>query len=324
MTNTKKRCGLVAVCLALGLFVWIRELASWRPQKIGVWTDARLVEDLGHGPWIVTSKQLINVESGHEITVPANATETSEYHFSPDGRTFAFTGEAGGNLCIEWRDCASGRLLRKFDKFFGNYESQSNFTFQFLPEGKSLILTADNGVEISTLNGSKFDFFTLPDKTGTASLSSHGKWLFIPKGDGGDIRNSKIYDLSKRRLQSEMQKGRGWVMEHQFSPDGNFIIISDTNGPGEDSGTWIADVKTGHKLRDIATPFRYDFDFPFSPDSQRIVVPNSSGERELRITQTGKTIRKLPSIFGSSTFAPDGNFLYVRDENGVLWKIRVR
>lgn len=343
--SSKKRWGLGAtVFVALALFWWARELASWRPQKIGIWPDALLVEDLAHGPWIVTSKQLINVENGHRISLPTSATKWSDYRFSSDGRSFALSVIEGDKFpYIEWRDSASGRLLRKFDKFLGDYAHQqgaAKLNFEFPSQGEKLIVIADNGVDFLSLNSPKRDFFAIPEWPNARPdpslkvFSPDGKWLFVPETTDRPQLGSKIYNLSQRCLQSKIEMSLNTIHQIGFSPDGTSVII--TNYTSNDDGSrkseiWMADVQTGRKLWDFA-PFhdnmedsiRRNFPFRFSPDGQRLIALNPSHDWELRSARSGKLIRRLPPIFGQSTFAPDGNFLYTLDEDSILWKIRVR
>lgn len=324
----KRKLAIIAAIVAPpGLFLWARSVASWRPQKVTA-QPVSLVQDAIHGPWVDEGGALRNLETEQRIIVPVERRE-DEPRISPDGRSMAFSYFSGNNTSgyspfIEWRQCASGRILRRFDEFFGDYFAPPDF--QFSPSGSNLLLLAGDGMETLPLDGSPARFVPLPEMKDFQILSDDGKWLCFESRPENPHHDLRVYDVQTRRLHTVIKHGRSCVTSSAFSTDASLLCFADTQGPGEDRGAWVADAKTGAKLWDLNwfTP-----GFQFSPDSQMLLIFDSDGSNpkvELRVARTGKRLGVLqfPKPVHQALFSRDGNFIYALDEDGTLWKMRAR
>lgn len=90
--SIKRRLAVTAAIVApLGLFLWARLVASWRPQKMTAQPVSFLIEDAVHGPWVDEAGTLRNLETEQHIVVPVDRRGDTP-QISPDGRSPTFLG----------------------------------------------------------------------------------------------------------------------------------------------------------------------------------------------------------------------------------------
>lgn len=323
----------VVILFPLGLGLWARSAASWRPQKIGNYVNCFLVNGGEDGPWLrVTYNRALQLDDGRRA-IYLGGFEDSELHFSPDGRSYAVSlleknKHDKYTQCIELHKASSGKLLQRFRKFLGD-ESPHNFRFSL--NGANLIISISHGVEMLPLDGSKTSFFRVPHIVGESWISPDGKWMCIPSytpspKPGMNQSPLRIYNVQTGRLSQSIKNGRSVTVNAGFSPDASLIWVSDGEGEGADRGTWLCDARSGRKLWDCPTPL---MDCAFSADSKSILLYNSISSASglaVRDARTGKLLRSLPLShpIREATFSGDGSAVYAIDDDDTVWKVRVR
>lgn len=333
-----------AIPLPLGLGLWARSAASWRPQKIGTFPASLhhgFIEDAAHGPWVYQTDNLaLNLENGSRAVIPkaAEIFPPCQHRFSPDGRSFVRLFQVNDKrldyqLRIEWRECASGRLLRRFDKFLGEGGPHD---VQFSPDGTNLLIPLDDGVETRPLGASKVTFHSLPVSKGERifCLSPNGELVCAESTTIKPPSSSvKIYDVKTGTLIQTMTPRSTQTYMARFCPDSSLLVVTDVD-PSR-TGTWIGDTKSGARLWQVsAGGTDNNIRFRFAPDNQTVLVfdePPAESDSiaswrgvELRDAHTGKQLRTFQVVrpLAKAAFSFDGASIYALDVDGALWKIR--
>ena len=252
--------------------------------------------------------------------------------FSSDGRSFAvFTGHVAGITdAIEWHDCASGQLLRRFTQSQGNGNIEEN-ELHFSSDDANLLLFTGRGVEILPLDGSQASHAPLPELKEFSFLSTNGKWLCSHIEAATPPRTRwKIYDVRAGRLEQAIEHGRPLPVSASstFSPDGSLLGFVDGDEYGSNTAAWVGDAKSGTKLWDASSSWVSPH-LLFSPDSQNLLIFDDTPDSprlELLSARTGKRLYafQLTRSFIAAAFSPDGGIVYGLDRPGTIWKLRVR
>jgi Tol biopolymer transport system component len=147
-------------------------------------------------------------------------------------------------------------------------EKQDNFDIYVKQSGvaEPLRLTTDPGPELSPAwspDGRTIAFLRVFSVT-KASL------LLMPSLDSGPVR--QLAEVAAPTWTYEGLKSLAW------SPDGNWLAVSDGSSPNSPKCLYLISVHTGEKRRLTLPPAAYDdFDPAFSPDMRRLVFVRYSG-----------------------------------------------
>ncbi|BCM92946.1 hypothetical protein IAD21_04830 [Abditibacteriota bacterium] len=315
-----------AIILPLGLGLWARSAASWRPQKIGTFPNAFLVKDVIHGPWVYESNnRVLNLENGSQIAIPI---DRYQIRVSPDSHSFVVSVEdnLGKIRSFEWRDCQSGKILRRLNKLLGHHKVVD---FQYSPDGTQLRILMTDGVGIMPLNGSQASFSPLPIPASddSQSLSPDGKWV-CSVSEYTTSKQITIYDVKTLNVYRTIHHEHSFASQSSFSPDSSLLCVEDYDDPLGKGEMCVCDVKSGHKLWNSNQNYQQTY-FEFSPDSQTVLIFDANGSKApfgLYGARTGKLLRefKFTKLLSQAAFSSDGDFIFALDINRTVWKIRVR
>lgn len=275
-----------------------------------------------------------NLTTGVEHRFPT--TDWASYCFAPDGGTFALLYRNKQHMSsmaqVEWRDTASGKLLRSFGRFYfpGNALVRRD-RVRFAPNGKSLRVITEEGQRILPLDGAQQKLMPWPKREPEIVAWCDKYWL--REAEVTSKRDVvELYDANTGRLLRTMPMQRKSPLGTQLSPDSSLVALRDIHGVmGMSEANYCIDLATGQRLK----PFN-GRDFVFTPDSRHLVVQRGmeGDENELFLcdARTGQTLRQLyaPASqlnLASGTFTPDGKYFYVVDASrgaATVWKIRVQ
>lgn len=225
--------------------------------------------------------RLWDYDSGKELrnlSVPTQYGRVS-HAFSPDG-TFLAVGWGGDRIQL-WR-LDSGQELRRFEP------AQSAVSLvHFLPDGKTLAATGDQGVtlwDVATGKVLRESLFRRPAaKAGSPKFGPIFYWLYL-------VLKSVLLK------EDAFQESRGGMIRGQalaFSPDGKLLASADMENAGP-AKIRMWDVATGTALHHWSMPGAYIDCLLFSPDAKLLAVSAMNQTTvSLFDPATGKELRQL-------------------------------
>ncbi len=339
----------LAFAIPLAIFGIVRQVASWRPVRIGI-------ENSDNQSLIVSpdGKHLVVFGFyGDTQTRPdfwkargwdlENATnhalrfgQLTPARFSPDGRSIlslhdeSFSSFFDGGDLAQSHDFQSGRLNARFaDK--KRWEFDDPEAVQFTKDNRLVIAGGFEGVRSYDARTAQLEKrVTLhPDSPSIAVLSrtNLGNRTSLSE-DGKSLMTSNppaLWDVaSGRRLRKLPVPKCDRSGQFLFSPDLSVIIWENKNttGPQGAPGWSITDPFLGRVLWQTAKNVS---GLAISPDSQSVLL-STPNRFELRQIKTSRLIRALPkpdsNVYNVAISAAEE--LFYLDEQGQIWRQRLR
>lgn len=266
---------------------------------------------------------LLDAATGKEVrefvvnTGTVNFVKTVAY--SPDGR-FVLTGFKGNALL--W-NAATGEVVKQFK---GDSNSVSNVAFS--PDGKFIVAEPNRPLdkEIAVLweagTGKVAQTFELKSSQSPiptySTFSLDGRYLLLS--------DNRIWDLSTGNVVQDFKKRAGLVKSAAFSPDGRFILFSNS-----ENRAILFDITTGQEIRRFIAPVRQGYvsdmnSVCFSPDGRYILSGSFDSIARLWDVATGKEERRFVGherSVNSVAFSPDGRLALTAssDNTARLWDV---
>ena len=342
--------------LPLALFAWAWQAASWRPKIVGVqptslgtWQpqlvpggelfgsqisispDGRNLSSLAIGKFpddltlfslVTRQKMWHRAEQGERIWPPA---------FSPDGQTVAVATEKSAfgrprlTLALVLLDAATGKrrrtLLPKSNLL--NMES-----FAFLSDSEMVVATKQGVIVVDTQTGKPIRQWklNLPALTiqkrplpNQSHVAADGATV-IALMNGSFETAVAIYDVKTG------QRRGIWTYPQVFrnprlSPDGKIWIMK----RAKDDLADVYDAQTGKKLWGTFAAENPSLPWSWSVDGRQILTAFDN-RMSLLNARTGHELRSLKGRLNTQALALDsrGGFYYTLDNQGVIWRWRLR
>jgi WD40 repeat protein/tetratricopeptide (TPR) repeat protein len=251
-----------------------------------------------HHWWRLIHCQLAQIDAD---AVPVTA-------FSPDGKSFASSGEGG---VIVVRDA---------------WTMQESFVLKGHPNKVTALAFCDDGRQLASGGQDKtVKVWDLAQRREVRSLEGHTAGVraiaFSPGGDrlasASEDKTTRLWDARTGREVRPPRTFRGEVWAVAFSPDGKRLA---TGGLADSPQVW--DAATGQTLFALTQGQEIIFSVAFSPDGKRLA---SSGIAiQLWDTTSGRPVQTLKGHNGPVTavdFSPDGARLASASSDGTvrLW-----
>ena len=290
MTSRIKHSLLLAVgVLTLGIFLWMRSLASWRPVKVGTVAPNRSVSNLARDGktaliWGSVPPFILNIESGQKTSWPH--VNTNFLGFSPSSPRWAFFLNFTRQKELEVREIQTARLKRTFRW------PKSRFNTQLVFDGQPDNIGIVDGVTFQhwnipsgqILHKLQLDVRTLPGDSPSYALSKDGTELVGCSGDQGRVWNT----TSGKLLRSWKLDSTNYGFPTFFSDDARVVAYTYTSSTEVQPPLVFVDTTTGKvrwKTKENPTPHYRTGD--------ELVVPDATGCAILDIN-TGLPKRHLP------------------------------
>ena len=341
----KPKLRWLLLLIPLALFAWAYGAASWRPKMVGVqpnvssgsssWYPLLIVSPDGERMASYTlangrSLALWDVASRKMLWQHSNPMTgwLKPLAFSPDSRVLAVvseTGTFGGEPSgIDLLDADSGQRRRRMVAT-GNLDLQS---VGFLSP-RELVIASHRGASVvetqtgKTVRQWSFDvpvptrkqYPTLPQ----SHVSADGKTVVVLAKGKGDS-SLTLYDArsgAKRRA----WKIRSVYRRPRLSPDGSLCVLQRQNRDTAE----VYDCANGQQLWGPFASDSIDLSWSWSADGRQIT---SFADPSLMAfdARTGRKVANR-SIAGSlQTYAADprGNYFCILDDQGIIWRWRLR
>jgi RNA polymerase sigma factor (sigma-70 family) len=196
----------------------------------------------------------------------------------------------------------------------GTLRHRSFYPNQALPDGKTLLLNADDEIRwIDLATGRTVDSWPLPAGHAVCGFSRDGRLALL-----SDRKTFRLWDLTRRTpLQAFQPKDQlGTDADALFAPDGKIVVTN--SGVNYNPGLIRAwDAATGSELWQEGVMGFYDrglWPLGFLPDEKTLVVLDKSDYRVcLRDRATGRQLRSFPTMSRNdsrmSRLSPDGKWV---------------
>jgi WD40 repeat protein len=273
--------------------------------------------------------------------------------WSPDGKTLATYGHAGG-LCT--LDAATGKILRRYDLGLKDYP---NGDIRFTDEGKGVavvdhlgyrvidlatgkntvhhpwdrdmyrsltdVLLSPDGKTFLTCDNVDLNLHRCSDRSLVWTAKVAGKWTagaaFSPDGKRVAVPDRdqalKVRDAATGKVEFELKSDQKQISNVVFSPDGRRLA---TLGWRESRDVVVWDLTAKLPLARIADMGMGMTRAAFSPDNTILVVTGGTDDTFVIDAKTGKTLRKFrtwPSTL-SLAFGPDGKTIFCGGNDGCI------
>ena len=326
--------GLTGV-VVVGVFFWMRELVSWRPQQVAILpTGSQFCFESGAEPVIVTSifngngnrhSQSLNLSNGH---VHLFSKETNLLLGVVDNTG---AGEAYFWFCfqkadeVELYDIQTGELKHRFVA-----RSELNEPFEAIRltrKARSLCAWRNayfwewDVASEKLIRKVKLQSPWPPNSNREPlyAISPGGKWLISYLNTTGRMWDARNGHLLK---QWSLQLASSSLLPevYRFSPDARFILFRPfaiMNGP---SSWQILDASTGC----FRWGFRGEFEPDFAAQGDECVVPQTQN-CEVRDVATGRILRQLPGPRqrDGEIISFNSDFIYTMNSRKIFrWRAR--
>lgn len=339
----------LAFALPLAIFGIVRQVASWRPVRIGI-------ENSNNQSLIVSpdGKHLVVFgEYGDTETRPdywkargwdlENATDhalrfgrLTPARFSPDGQSVlslydgTFGGLFDGGVLAQSHDFRSGRLNARFaDK--KRWEFDDPEAVQFTKDNRLVIASSFEGVRFYDARTAQLEkrvtLHPNPPSIAVLSRTNLGTRTSLSE-DGKSLMTTNppaLWDVaSGRRLQQLPVPKCDRSGQSLFAPDLSVIIWENKNttGPQGAPGWSITDPFSGRVLWQTAKNVS---GLAISPDSQSVLL-SALNRFELRQIKNSHLIRSFPkpdhNVYRVAISAAEE--LFYLDEQDYIWRQRLR
>lgn len=330
-TRTRKIALCLAVLMMVGVFFWMRELASWRPQLVSVtrsgplpmnrfrYMQWPLVKISPNARFVFVDERRMGSSTGildlQKRTFFKNNSWARHYViFSPDSqRAFIWNPNEFFRVgfLISTRD---GKTIRKLS--FQSISASNSKNFCFSSDGRELLLVGDSeiwrsNIQTRKIKGQRLWPAIAINEDMAVVFSTNQKQLMMHDTDG-----LHFYDVQTGQklgfIGGQNLDNAGW------SPDGKIVWA------------WQASAANFLKVhrgqgRSLHT---FQFDSPeeihFTPDSRFFAGATPQG-LEMRDVMTGKLVKTLPGPREEPfDISSDGNFAISVDSAGKIWRWRLR
>ena len=320
-SKTRKIAFFVAFLLMVGAFFWMRELASWRPQLVGVQNRKRIP-----GGVIWRSKVKISLDGRllalfDAITTPPTIWDleqkkllfrTGSLHhnvvFSPDSRLMVLYN--GPSLDFSLLHARTGKLVRKF-----SLPPAQDSHPVFSRDGREIFYVAQNQLwRLNVKSGEKHRQVDwgkrfLSDAEIRADASE-----ILSLSEGG----LNFYDARKGQHLGYL--GGTDIIDAGWSPDGKFVWVWN----GKQQNVNFLKVHRGQSRFLHGFSADWHQKIHFTRDSKFFAVATNKG-LEMRDVMTGKLVKTLPGPREEPfDLSPDGNFAISVDNEGKIWRWRLK
>jgi WD40 repeat protein len=259
-----------------------------------------------------------DIDTGSElraIKTPGSAV------LSPDGRTFAISGNSHNKSFISLYDIATDQEWRIFE-----YSTKSTGVLAFSANSRTLA-SADNSSTarlIDVTTGKELQTFAGSGAINSLAFSPDGKRLA-----SGDSRGTvRIWDIASGAQLHLLAPQSSSVMAIAFSPDSRLLARG-----GDDNTIKLWNLATGAELYNLTIDIpKFHWygvsSLAFSPDGKMLASSYHSGVVRLWTVATGTELRQIvvsPDANDISVaFSPDGKILFTGDTNAgeiILWDV---
>ena len=350
----KRKVRWLLLLIPLALFAWAYQAASWRPKLVGAQKGATPVDVMTQGQLLLSpdGKRLVsfalwrlnkvNSVPGRGLTVWDLSTHRATHRmvwqqksvavgwmkplgFSPDSRLLAVISDwdAFGrpNRVVDILNASSGELQRRIVSV-DDREIQST---AFLSNRALVTSTSQGAAVVDVQTGEtvrQWKFRAVAFGSGPrvyapqSAVSADGKTI-LALANGRDV---SLYDCATGH------KKRAWKLDGvhrnpRLSPDGKLWIAQ----RAKDDLADIYDVQTGKKLWGPFVADNAAFPWIWSADGQQILTSFDT-RMALIDARTGHDLRRLNGNDKTQALAlaPNNDYFYTLDNQGVIWRWRAR
>ena len=339
---------LLAVVVPLAIFWAIKEVASWRPIRVGGSNGGQIIISPDGKRLVIYGEYLDakyrpdfwnargwNLETGENHFLSFG--QFTPHCFSPDSRSVlglhdsSFAGFFSGGDLAQLRDFESGRLRAGFaDRPVWPLDDMQKA--QITADNRLLVANEFEGLRVyNSLTARLKKRVTLHPHPPTISYlrkTNLSNWSGLSKNCKQLMTTNPpaLWDVeSGRCLQIFPVPPCNRASVPVFASDLSVVIWENQNDTGpRGAGGWsVTDPLAGRVLWQVA---RGTWGLAISPDSRSVVLstPQWFEWREIR---TSRLIRRLPkpnSAVYEVHFSPDGNELFYVSDNGDLIRRRLR
>ncbi len=200
--------------------------------------------------------------------------------FSPDGRQFAVTGDAGALLLF---DTATGKELRRLSRR-GFFEA-----LRFSPDGRFLASTGDEKtLNLWNTNTGEVERQISAEPSRCVSFSPDGKTLATTHDGPGDVFPGKgtvcLWDVPTGQKLHTLEGPKGQVLSAAFSPNGKLLAA------GGETQVIVWNATTVTRLWDHELTHAWVQGVTFSPDNGTVFAAATDGRIHSWDAKTGKDL----------------------------------
>lgn len=252
--------------------------------------------------WEVETGQEVRRFSGHER-------EVEHVAFSPDGRYVLTTSQ--DNTARLW-ETATGQTLQTF----AVPDTENVYSAAFSPDGQYALLGSQDGAarlwDLRETGREVRAFLGHEDAVYGGIFSSDGRTILTGSLDG----TMRLWEVDSGR---EMRVFEGSTGVVAFSPDGRYVLTSDTDG----ANMWDLRQPPDAAPRTFSGHTADVYSVAFSPDGQYVLTASHDGTARLWDVATGQEVRRYSGISPAycAAFSPDGQHVLVgsADHTARLW-----
>ena len=352
----KSKLRWLFLLVPLALFIWAYQAASWRPKLVGVGPDVaapvieaqlqispdakRLVATtVTRGPqggraglslWSVDARKMLwkaKRSNRNSDLIPAA--------FSPDSKLLVVVwdrddpSQSFDNFHAEILETASGKLRHRI-----SVTMPTEFHSVAFASNRELILTTDEGVIIVDVQTGKqvrqwkFKLVASPI-TGRLALPNQSQvsadgMTVMALANGETETLVALYDARTGRRRG-LWKYQGIFRDPNLSPDGTLWTLT-----RPDKQSFLGDVydaQSGQKLWGPLVAKANGLPWTWSADGQKILFQTTA--RQSVAIGDARTLGHMGSVAPSANnqalaLAPDGSHFYSLDDDGKIWRWRLR